>query len=873
MPPVRRLRSLLEGWFERRRLESEMDEEIRFHRERRAADLVASGLSRAEAERRARLELGSVDGIKERCRQARGLRLADELGQDLRYAVRLLRREPAFTAAAVVTLALGVGVNTVIFSLFDAILGKPLPYAAPSRLVRVGAYFPKGALPIFREQSRALAGVAAYDGGGEVNFTGSGDPERIAGGHVSPELFSLLGIRAALGRTFRPGEDLPGRDRVAVLSDGFWRQRFGGDPSIVGRQLTLDGNGCEVVGVMPPDFAFPSAAVRLWLPARLDPRDRVDLWKSSGFGLVGRLREGVTIARGQEELRRLTPRVRDAFPWRMPDDWNMGPENRVVPLKEWMVSRVRPRLLILLGAVWLVLLVACADVANLLLARAATREREMAVRAALGGGRRRILRQLLTESVVLGLAGSAAGLVLAVVGMPLLKSVLPGDMPRLAEATMDWRVLGFAAGLALATGIACGLLPALRVLGPAPPLRGGERSASAGPERRRVQAALVVAQVAVSVVLVTGAGLLVRTLDQLLRVAPGFRSERLLTARITPNDSLCDTAAHCIAFYGVLLDRLRALPGVSQAAAVSDLPLTGESQRMAVELEDHPVPPGTPATIAREHDVTQGYLELMGIPLLAGRTFEAGEGARPEPVALVGEALARHFWPGQSAVGKRLRYVWEKRWRRIVGVVGDVRDESLAKSPDWEYYVPYGQETLPPMDVVVRVAGDPAAAGAALRRAVAEADPNVPVSNVRTLDGIVTASVGTPRSTMWLLASFAALALVLSAVGIFGVISYNVSRRVHEIGIRMALGATGGQVRRLVLGRALALGAMGAGIGVAAALAATRLLRGMLFGVSATDPWALAAAPALLVATALAAAWLPARRAVELDPTVALRRE
>ncbi len=873
MRAVRRFRSLLAGLLDRRRIESEMDAELRFHRERRAADLVAAGSSRAAAERRARLEMGAVDGLKERCRQARGLRWADELGQDLRYALRLLRREPAFTAAAVLTLALGVGVNTAIFSLFDAVLGKPLPYREPARLVRVGTYLPKGALPVFREQGRTLAGVALYDSGGEVNLTDSGEPERVAGSHVSPELFSTLGVRAALGRTFRAGEDLPGRDRVALLSDGFWRQRFGADPAVVGRQLTLDGTGCEVVGVMPPGFAFPSSSVRLWLPARLDPRDRIDLWKSNGFGIVGRLRPGVTAVQAQDELRRLTPRVRDSFPWRMPDDWNTGPDNRIVPLQEWMVSKVRPRLLVLVGAVWLVLLVACADVANLLLARAAARRTEMAVRAALGGGRRRLVRQLLTESLVLGLAGSAVGLALAACGLPLLESVLPADTPRLAEVALDWRVLGFAAGLALATGIACGLLPAWRVLDTVGAAGGGERSVGDGRERRRLQAGLVVAQVAVSVVLVTGAGLLVRTLDQLLRVAPGFRSEHLLTARITPNDSRCDTAARCITFYGGLLDRLRALPGVSRVAAVNDLPLTGELQPVPVDLEDHPVPPGALPYVAREHDVTPEYLATMGIPLLAGRAFDPHEGQRPERVALVGESLARHFWPGRSAVGKHLRYVWEKKWRRIVGVVGDVRDESLAKSPDWEYYVPYGQETLVVMDVVVRVAGDPAAAGEALRRAVAEADPDVPVSKVRTLDGIVAASVGTPRSTMWLLATFALLALALSGVGIFGVISYGVSRRVREIGIRMALGATARQVRRLVLGGALALAAAGAGIGVAAAVAATRLLRGLLFGVSATDPWVLAAAPVLLVATALLAAWLPARRAVGLDPTAALRGE
>jgi predicted permease len=878
------LRSLLEGLLRRRRMEGEMDAELRFHLDRRAADLVASGLDRRLAERRARLEFGGVDGVKERCRAARGLQWSDQIVQDLRYAIRLLYKEPGFTAAVVLTLALGIGVNATLFSLLDAIVRRPLSYAEPSGLVREGSYFPKGALLVFRAQSRALAAVAAYESRGEVNLTGGGDPERVAASHVSSDLFATLGVPAALGRTFLPGEDLAGRDGVAVLSDGFWRQRFGGDPAILGRRVTLDGVSREVVGVMPPGFAFPSAEARLWLPAQLDPKDPVDLWKSTGFGLVGRLRGGVTLAAAQEELRRLIPRVRDSFPWRMPDEWNMGPDNRVLPLQEWMVAGVRPRLLLVWGAGWLVLLVACADVANLMLVRAAARQREIAVRAALGGGRHRLMAQLLTESLVLAVAGSAAGTLLAAAGVPLLKAALPPDTPRLAEVAVDWRMLAFATGLALVTGIACGLLPALRVLGAArathrllPALRTAERALQGGVERRRLSAALVVAEVALSAVLLIGAGLLLRSLGELLRVAPGFRPQHVLTARVTPNDSRCDTAARCIALYDGVLDRLRALPGVVQAAAVSDLPLTGEGvkQQTAIDLEGHPVPAGAPAHVATEHDVTTGYFATMGVPLVAGRLFDGAEGARPEPVALVNEALARHFWPGQSAVGKHLRYVWEKPWRRIVGVVGSVRGESLAKVPDWEYYLPYGQATKVAMDVLVRTAGDPAASGEALRRAIAETEAgrDLPVSRVRTLDGIVDASVGASRALMRLLACFAALALALSAVGIYGLIAYTVSRRAHEIGIRMALGATAAQVSRMVLGRALALALLGSLVGSGIALAAGRLLRNLLFGISTADPAVFLAAPALLVATALAAALLPAHRAMQLDPSAALRED
>ncbi len=539
-----RLRSLLRGLLHRGDVESELDEELRFHLARRADDLARAGLPRAAAERQARLELGAVDAVKDRCREARGLRFADELAQDLRYAVRLLGKDRGFTAAAVLTLALGAGANSALFSLCDAVLLKPLPYPRPAELVRVGHTLPKGALAVLRREGRALSAVAAYDAGQELNLTGAGAPERLLGSRVSPELFAVLGARAALGRTLRAGEDAPGADGVVVLADGCWRERFGADPAVVGRRLTVDGTVREVVGVMPPGFAFPSADTRLWVPARIDRHDPVDLWKRE-VGFVGRLAPGVSAAQADGELRRLLPHVRDAFPWRMPRDWKEGPENRVVPLREWMVGDVRPRLLVLWAAVWLVLLVACADVANLLLARAAVREREIALRTALGGGRRRILRQLLTESLVLSLAGGAAGLALAAAGVPLLVALLPAGTPRLAEATLDARTFAFATALALATGVACGLLPALRAVGPAEgdlglrPALAAREGATGGRGRRRASAALVVAVVALSVVLVTGAGLLVRTLDQLLRVSPGFRSAQLLTARITPDDSIC----------------------------------------------------------------------------------------------------------------------------------------------------------------------------------------------------------------------------------------------------------------------------------------------------------------------------------------------
>jgi putative ABC transport system permease protein len=874
MTGMRRLLSLLAGLLRRSRIEDDLEAELRFHLDRRAADLRARGLGGGQAERRARLELGAVDGVKERCREARGLRWADELGQDVRFSLRLLRREPGLSAAAVLTLALGIGANTTIFSLYDAVLVKPLPYADPARLVREGAYYPKGALLLLRGQSRALASVAAYESGAELTLTGSGEPERVGGSHVSAELFSTLGVPAALGRALRPGEDLAGQDSVVVLSDRLWRQRFGGDPAVLGRRLVLDGVSREVVGVMPPGFAFPSAAERLWVPLRFDLADRVDLWNNA-CGIVGRLRPGVTLAQADGELRALRPRIRDSFPWRMPDDWNDVPSNRVMPLREWGTGEVRPRLVVLFVAVWLVLVVACANVANLLLARGAARQTELALRAALGGGRRRILRQLLTESLLLGAAGAAAGLGLALAAVPALTAALPPDTPHLAQVRVDGRMLAFTAALALLTAAGCGLIPAVRSSAAEihSLIKSNERAHQGGRKRRQMSAALVVVEVAVSVVLVAGAGLLVRTLAELLRVAPGFHSARLLTAAVTPNDALCSEPARCTALYAAVIERLRALPGVSRAAAASDLPLTGQAAWVALDVEDHPLPPGAVAHTSNRHIVTPDYLPALEIPLLAGRGLAPGDGAGRERVAIVNAAMAAHFWPGRGAVGKHIRYVWQKQWRTIVGVVGDVRGEELGKSADWDFYLPFAQEPQAAMTVVVRTSGEPERLAGELRRAVAAVDPNVPVTKLRSMESVVSASVLARRSTTWLLGSFAALALALAAVGIYGVLSYTVSRRRHEIGIRMALGARAGQVRALVVAQALGLAGLGATLGLGAALAGTRLLRSLVYGVSTSDPLVLGSAPLLLAAIALAAAWAPARRATRLDPTAALRSE
>jgi len=794
----------------------------------------------------------------------------DTLRQDLRFALRQLRRSPGFTVVAVLTLALGIGANTAVFSVVDAVLLRPLSYAEPDRLVTPG-YLMSGEYLLVRERARTMEEVALHSSVG-FNLSGVGDPERVPGARVSANLFSVLGVSPIVGRAFLPGEDRRGGSPVVVLGHGLWRERFDGDPAVVGREVVVDGEPRTIAGVMPPGVRFPADDVRLWIPFAFDPSDAAALWGGAGGGVVARLAPGATPAASQAELRALAPEMREANTL-----WDPPPDHRatleVVPLQDTIVGDVRARLWVLLGAVGFVLLIACANVANLLLARAAGREKEVAVRSALGAGRRRIACQLLTESAVLGALGGALGLLSAAWGVRLLVGGLPADVPRVAEIGIDPRVLGFTLAASAVAALLFGSIPALRSsrsdLRSA--LRAGERGSGAAPGR--LAGTLVTVEFALAVVLVIGAGLLIRSFGELTRVDPGFGTESLITARVTPPETEYADAASQRAFYADLLARVEAIPGVREVDAVNRLPLVGGFAGFAFEVEDDPYVPGTPAPVVGDRRITSDYPRTMGIPLLRGRALTAGDREGAPRVALINETMAREFWPGEDPIGKRFKEVWLDAWTTVVGVVGDVRSYGLASEVEPEVYRPFSQLPAREMSLAVRAAGDPATLAGGLRAAVGAVDPNVPVSEIRAIEHIVSGSVAGSRFTMVLVGGFALLALALAAVGIYGVISCTVGRRTREIGLRVALGARGADVLGAVLRRALLLAGLGAAIGVTAALGATRLLESLLFGVTATDPVTFVGVPLFLVVVALLASYVPARRATRVDPMTALRQE
>jgi putative ABC transport system permease protein len=877
-----RLRSWWSATLRRSRMESEMDAELRFHLEAFAEDLMRGGVPREQAMRRARIEFGGIERVKEEGREARGAKIMETLLQDLRYGARMLRKNPGFTCVAVLTLALGIGANTAIFSLVDGILLRPLPFAAPQNLVSITGTFPKGGFVAMREQVQSLD-TAAYFEGHEVNLTGRGDPLRLSGVLVSAEFFSVLGAQPEIGRAFNPGEDVAGRDNYVILSHALWQQRFGADPSILGHSIDLEGTSREVIGVMPAEFTFPSGKTQVWLPLHNDPRDTVAYWAGDFMPIIGRLRPGSTIPQARAEIRVFQSRVFKLFPWPMPADWNA--DISVVELRNGMVADVRSRLFLLLGAVGLILLIACVNVANLALSRAATREKEIAVRTAMGAERSRVIRQLLTESVLLALLGGLLGIFVASEGLHLLKAALPVDTPRLVDAHIDWRVLAFTGGLAIFTGLLFGLAPALQSsrAALAQSLSAATRGAGASVSHR-LRSALAIAEVAFAVLLVIAAGLLMRSFVVLSHVDPGFRAERVLTARVTPNQAFCGDPSRCISFYRELLDRMQAVPGVNSAAVVNTLPLGGRVAKRSLEIENEVVPPGEAMPLFWMNVVTPDYLRVMKIPVVAGRGFKSADDSGNPPVAFVTAATARRFWPGRSAIGSHIRLSGDKDWRTVVGVVSDVRAYDLQKNvPDWingTIYFPYatnatleGGRVPSDMTLVVQSRLEESQLQNALRSTIAGLNPEVPASEVRTMRAVVSESVSTPASTTILFVVFAALALILGLIGVYGVLSFLVSRRTREIGIRLALGAQRSDVLWLIMKEGAKFSLIGVSLGLACALGITRLLASELYGVRPADPATFFAAALLMTAVTLLACYIPTRRAMNVDPLVALRSE
>ena len=804
--------------------------------------------------------------------------------KDIRYSIRVLLRNRAFTVTALLTLALGIGFNTAIFSVVDSVLLRPLPLKDPDRVVSVWEHSLRAGVDRnemapanffdLRNQSQVFEGVGAF-GELSLNLTGVGEPERLDGRLVTAKVFALLGVEPALGRTFAPEEDQVGQHRVVVLSDALWRRRFNSDRSIVGRSITLNAESYTVVGVMPPDFFFPEREGELWTPWAMEPEE------AGGRGdhyvrVVARLKSGVTMEGANAEVEAIAARLSNEYP-----RTNEGLGFLVSSFHQDYVGNLRTPILILFAAVALVLLIACANVANLLLAQATSRRREIAIRAALGASRLAIIRQLLVQSLLLAGAGGVLGVFGAIWGVQWLSKLVPESLSKLQSVSVDARVFLFTLGVTVLTALVFGAVPAFHASRskPGETLSDVGRDVAGGMSGRYVRRVLVVAEVALAVVLLVGAGLLIRSFQRLRQVDPGFRGDNLLTMRMVLPFSKYSKPEQRRAFYDELLRRVDELPGVESAGMITFLPLSFSGMNFSFSVEGRSAPGDMELPLAVYRVVSPDYFRAMTIPLQRGRVFDSRDTADAPPVIVVNRRLAEQFWPGADPTGKRLKIGpvdSPNPWATVAGVVGDVRQGGLYGEQDLAIYVPYAQERrgfVAPRDLIVRTTGNPASLAGAVREAVWAVDKDQPISNVRTMDHVLAASVSRERFQTLLLALFATLALVLACVGLYGVISYAVVQRTHEIGVRMALGAQAGDVLRLVINQGMLLTLIGLVIGIAGAFAVTRVMTEMLYGVTARDPLTFAGVPIVLGVIALLACYIPARRATKVDPLVALRYE
>jgi len=863
-------------------------EELAQHVDQRYRTLLARGLTEAAAYEEALQEVtdsvGLADTFRTRMRppapeapvlgEARG-NLLSSIGQDLRYAARMLVKNRGFTAVALIALTLGVGANTAIFSVINTVMLRPLPFAEPERLVRIWESFPEGGWPTFsashpnfldwRAKNTSFEQLAAFTDVG-LALTSQNDAEILRGIAVTADYLPTLGISPMLGRNFRPDEDVPGGNtRVVILTYGFWQRQFGGDPDVLQKTMTLNGAPFSVIGVLPESFAFATPTLELLVPLAPDPaRSRGD----HRLRVIGRLKPGTTMAQAHAEFSAIAAQLATQFPAS-----NRGWTVVFRSFYEWLVpEQSRQSLLVMAGAVALVLLIACGNVASLLLARGSERQREISIRAALGAARSRILRQLLIEALLLSLIGGALGMAAAVGANRLLLAYAPDALPRLNELSLDARVLGFALLSAIVTGLLFGLVPALQASRPnlTDTLKEGT---GGGTRRQRFRHLLVVGEVALSVALLIGAGLLIRSFWRLQRVDPGFDGTRLLTMRVNLSGLRYPNGDARRVFYDRLLSDVRALPGVEQAATSSIVPLGGGNTSTEVKLLGRAQGTGR-VPGADWRNVSPGYFRTLGIPL-RGRDFNEADTAQSQPVTILSEAAARQYFPGEDPVGKTIILSsFGDNPMTVIGVAGDVRNNALATDAGPTVY---GSATVysgwNPMFLAIRTAGDPAALTASMRAAVRAIDASVPAYDVRTAEELIAQSLGSRRFNMYLLGCFAAIALLLACVGLFGVMSYLVSMRTRDIGIRLALGAAPGSVLRLILSHGLLLTTIGVAIGVAGGLALTGTMRTLLFGVEPTDTVTFVSVPLLLIAVALVACYVPARHAMRVDPLIALRSE
>ncbi len=892
-----KLRTQLRALLHRSEMERELDEELRCHIEQQTEQNIRLGMNPEEARHAARKAFGGVEQVKERSRDARGVRWIEDLWQDLRYGARMLFKNPGFTLVAALTLALGIGANTAIFSMVNGALLKPLPYEESERLVFVAEQAASGgqtpvSYPNFtdwRAQNRAFEHIGVFNSG-SYTLTVGGEAERVVAGQVTAGLFAALRVNAAVGRVFTNEDDRPGAAPVVVLGHDLWRRVFGGDPQVVGRRIILDGYGYTVIGVTPRGFSVPIDAA-IWVSAGLMAANRPD-WRQRGnypqFYAIARLKHGVTLGQARSDLDNIAVGLEKQYP-----DTNKGRRVRIMPLLENYVGDIRPALRILMGAASFVLLIACANVASLAMARASVRASEMAIRASLGASAWRIVRQLLTESLMLAMLGGGLGLVIAQWGVKLILAIAPsGVVPRAGEIRLDYRVLLFTAMVSALTGVLFGLLPALQTR--RPDVQGAMKKTSRGAtdHKQWLRGGLLIAEIALTMVLLVGAGLLIRSFWQLRQVSTGFDYDHLLSFNIALSPGKYPELERQIRFFQQVSERISALPGVESVGLSSRLPLRGGGWQTRFLVEGHPTPALSQWPAMDASVVDANYFKTMKIPLIGGRWFnewddrshltqEATKGmnALQKFVAglravIIDEEFARRYFSNGDAIGKRIRINGEDPKApvvTVVGIVGRVKlEEPSRDSNRVQGYFPFLQLPFGP-SIIVRSRALPEALMAAVRREVRNVDPSQPIHNVRTLEQIRSESIAPERFILALVGSFAAIALVLATVGIYGLLSYSVARRTREIGIRMALGAQASDVRRLVVRQGLSLALAGVAIGLAGAFALTRVMKTLLFEVSATDPLTFASIAASLTAASLLACYIPARRATKVDPMVALR--
>ena len=872
--------------------ESEIVEELASHLEDRYQELRAAGLSDAEAQLAARDELGTQLLVRELNRVERkygtepfalGARRRNMLGnlwQDTRFGLRLIRKSPGFSAVVILTLAVGIGANTAIFSVVNAVMLRALPFKDPDRLVRLNESNPERGWPIFaashpnfldwHERNQSFAALAATTPA-SGNVGSAGEVEVVRGAAVTVDFLTVLGTAPLLGRNFLPEEDKPGgNNQVVILTYGSWQKRFAGDQQVVGKTLMLNDAPFTVIGVLPQSFAWGSSSdFEILLPLAPDPqRSRSD----HRLLVIGKLKEGVTREQALADMNGIASQLAEQFP-----DSNSGWSVSGQSFYDWLIpEQIRRSLLIFLGAVGFVLLIACSNVANLMLARANARQREISIRIALGASRMRIASQLLVESLSLALISGAAGLAIAQLAMKVLKAMNPGDVPRLDELSMDGRVLGFSLLISLLTGVLFGLAPSIHAARTNinEMLKEGGRSISGGKLRQRIRSSLVTIEVALSVALLVSAGLLLRSFWRLQDVNPGFKTDRLLTMRVNLPRNRYPENEKAWGFYKRFLEEVSAAPGVEAVAISSGVPLGGGNTATQIQVEGRAPETDGNKPSADWRIVSPGYFRAMGIPL-RGRDFEERDTQQAPPVTIISEEMARRYWPGEDPIGKPVTlFSFGSKTSIVIGVAGDVRSVGLDSDPRPTVYISTEIAAMwNPMNLVIRTSGEPTSHTSAIRGALSQIDPNIPVYEIRSMDELLSSTLGSRRFTMFLLGAFAAVALLLACVGLFGVMAYLVSQRTHEIGVRLALGARPNDVFRLIIGHGMSLAAVGSVIGLGGAWAIGRFLETLLYQIKPTDAITLASAPVVLLLVAVAACYVPARRAMRVDPMVALRYE